>query len=140
MARTGFWRGGDGVTSVLGWREGRKQDSGVSGKSRDAPGTVCKNGGKFKLSTVQCTGVVVMARTGFWRGGDGVTSVLAWREGRKQDFGVPGKSRDAPGNLCKKGGKFKFNTVQCNGVMGMARIGFWRGGDGMTSVLAGWEG
>ena len=67
-----------------------------------------------------------MARTGFWRGGDGVTSVLAWREGRKQDFGVPGMSRDAPGNVSKKGGKFKFNIVQCNGD-GKNRILAWRG-------------
>ena len=120
--------------------ERAKPDFGVPGKSRDAPGNVCKEGGKFKFNTVQSNGVMGMARIGFWCGGDGVTSVLAWREGRKQDFGVPGKSKDAPGNVCKKGRKFKFNTVQCNGVMGMARIGFWRGRDGMTSVLAGWEG
>ena len=49
---------------------------------------------------------------------------------------MPGMSRDAPGTVRKKGGKFKFDTVECDGVMGMARIGFWRGGDGVTSVLA----
>ena len=66
-----------------------------------------------------------MAKTGFWRGGDGVTSVLAWREERKQDFGVLGMSRDAPGTFHKKGGKFKFSTVQYKGVVEMARIGSW---------------
>ena len=59
-----------------------------------------------------------MAKTGFWCGGDGVRSVLARQEGQDLDFGVPGKNRDAPGTVCKKGGKFKFNTLQCNGVMG----------------------
>ena len=38
--------------------------------------------------------MVGMARIGFRHGGDGVTSVLAWREERKQDFGVLGMSRD----------------------------------------------
>ena len=97
MARTVFWRGGDGVTSVLAWREGQKQDFGVPGMSRDAPGTVCKKGGKFKFRVVQYTGAVGMARIGFRHGGDGVTSVLEWREECKQDFGVLGMSRDAPG-------------------------------------------
>ena len=53
---------------------------------------------------------------------------------------MPGISRDAPSTVRKKGEKFIFNTVQCNGVMGMARRGFWCGGEGVTSVLAGWEG
>ena len=106
MARTVFWRGGDGVTSVLAWREGQKQDFGVPGMNRDAP--VCKKGGKFKFWVVQYSGVVGIARIRFRHGGDGVTSVLAWWEGQKQDFGVPGMSRDAPGTVCKKGGKLKF--------------------------------
>ena len=82
----------------------------MPGMNRDAP--VCKKGGKFKFWVVQYSGVVGMARTGFWRGGDGVTSVLAWREGRKQDFGVPGMSRDAPGTVCKKGVIFWLSVVE----------------------------
>ena len=58
-----------------------------------------QNGGIFKCSTVQCIGVVGMARIGFWRGGNGTTSVLARQEERKQDFGVPGMSRDSPGTV-----------------------------------------
>ena len=97
IARMRFRHGGDGVTSVLAWWEGQKQDFGVPGMSRDAPGTVCKKGGKFKFRVVQYTGAVGMARIGFRHGGDGVTSVLEWREECKQDFGVLGMSRDAPG-------------------------------------------
>ena len=113
------------MTSVLAWREWQKPDFGVPGKSRDAPGNVCKKGGKFKFWVVQYTGVVGMARIGFRHGGDGMTSVLAWREVRKQDFGVLGMSRDAPGTLHKKGGKFKFSTVWYKGIVEMARKGSW---------------
>ena len=37
----------------------------------------------------------------------------------------------------KKGGKFKFLSIQC--VLGMVRIVFWRVGNGAKSVLA-WRG
>ena len=77
---------------------------------------------EIKFSTVQYKGGVEMARRGFWGGGSGVTSVLAGWEGLKQDFGVVGISRDAPGTVCKKGKKFKYSTVQCKGVVGMARL------------------
>ena len=50
-----------------------------------------QNSMKFKLSTVQCKGVVGMARTGFWRGGYGMISDLVQGEG---DFGLAGVSRD----------------------------------------------
>ena len=69
--------------------------------------------------------MVGMARIGFRHGGDGMTSVLSWREVRKQDFGVLGMSRDAPGTLHKKGGKFKFSTVWYKGIVEITRKGSW---------------
>ena len=43
---------------------------------------------------------------------------------KKKDFGVPGMRRNDPGNVLKKGGKFKFSTIQCIGVMGMVKVEF----------------
>ena len=61
-----------------------------------------------------------MPKIVFWHVRDGEKRILAWPGWREKFFGVAGMRRDSQGMWGKKGGKFKFLSVYCFGVAGMA--------------------